>query len=73
MKVRIVHKKSEKDYYMDDVVRVLIMPIGRHNPSFTYRLTRKYQRDGKTVTDIAGFCGDEYYVAEVYDEENWHD
>lgn len=68
MKVRITHKRSKKDYYMSDVVRVWIMNMGTE---FIYRIKRKYKRGEETVTDYSAFHGSEYFLAEVYDEEDW--
>lgn len=70
MRVRLVHKKTKKDYYIDDVVRVLIMNVGT---DFIYRIKRKYKNGEETVTDESGYHGSEYYVGEVYEEENWYD
>ena len=70
MRVVIRHKKSKKDYYMSDVVRVMIINVGTE---FVYRLKRKYQRDGETVTEESAFHSSEYYLADVYDEEEWYD
>lgn len=70
MVVKIVHKKTKKDYYVRDVVRLLIMNVGTE---FIYRIKRKYQRDGETVTEESGYHGSEYYVGDVYEEEEWMD
>ena len=68
MKVMITHKRSKKEYYMSDVVRVWIMNAGTE---FIYRLKRKYERDGETVTEESAFHGSEYALTEVYDEKEW--
>ena len=72
MVVKIVHKKSKKDYYVRDVVRVLITRLdSKTNPQEVYRLKRKYKNGEETVTDIQMFHSDEYYIGEVYEEEEW--
>lgn len=74
MTVRVVHKKTKKDYYMTDVVRVRISEIGtKSSPEFIYRIKRKYKRGEETVTEESAIRGGEYSVVDVYEEEEWYD
>ena len=74
MTIRVVHKKTKKDYYMTDVVRVRISEIGtKGNPEFIYRIKRKYKQGEETVTDESAIRGGEYSVVDVYEEEEWYD
>ena len=66
MIVRIVHRQSGKSYYTRDVAKVWITNVGSQ---FIYRLTRRYWQGTELVTDESGFYGEEYYLAEVYEEE----
>ena len=85
MTVRVVHKKTKKDYYLHDVVRVLITEIGtKSDPEFIYRITRKYkpgeykkygvyEQSEETVTEESAIRGGEYSVVDIVEEGEWYD
>ena len=85
MIVRVVHKKTKKDYYLRDVVRVRITEIGtKGDPEFIYRIKRKYkpgeykkngvyEQSEETVTEESAIRGGEYSVVDIYEEEDWYD
>ena len=74
MTLRVVHKKTKKDYYMTDVVRVRISEIGpKSDPEFIYRIKRKYKNGEETVTEESAIRGGEYSVVDIYEEEEWYD
>lgn len=74
MTLRVVHKKTKKDYYLTDVVRVRISEIGpKSDPEFIYRIKRKYKNGEETVTEESAIRGGEYSVVDIYEEEEWYD
>lgn len=69
MVVKVVHKKTGKAYYTTDVAKISVIMAG-NQPIF--HIKRRYWKDGEElVTENAAFHGEEYYIAEVYDEEEW--
>ena len=70
MTLLVTHKKTEKSFYLTDVVRLHILEIGpKSNQELIYRIKRKYKRGEETVTEDSAIRGEEYRVDAF--EEGW--
>ena len=73
MTLFVTHKKTEKSYYLTDVVRLRIVEIGsKSSLGIIYRIKRKYKRGEETVTEEAAINGDEDRV-DAFEEGEWYD
>lgn len=73
MTLLVTHKKTEKSYYLTDVVRLHIVEFSsKSSHTHIYRIKRKYKRGEETVTEEAAVNGDEYRV-DAFEEEEWYD
>lgn len=70
MTLLVTHKKTEKSFYLTDVVRLHIVEIGHKSSlELIYRIRRKYKRGEETVTEESAIRGDDYRVDAF--EEGW--